>query len=219
MTKPDLSPDVLDTDHPSDGAVLLKRALLGIGGGFVLIFLVGMIAGYTGAVIEHGGPSLVDIAMLTGMLLAGVAIGYGIWRFWPRGSNEPEAPRVKGARMILLAAFILCLSLGIILGVKDDGAASIVSNGPINPAMAMLALVLWNFAMPVLTWLWWRKVDEHEAVAYRDGGLVAVHAYLFIAPTWWIASRAGWVPHQDPMIVLLIVSVVWCVVWFVRRYL
>jgi len=215
MTKPDLS----DADRPSTSAVLLKRALLGIGGGITLLFIAGMIAGFSSAAIKHGGPELMDAAIIAAMLLAALAVGHGIGRFWPRGSNEPEAPRVKSARMILFAVCSVSLAIGVILGVKDAGASSLFSNAPINPAMAMLVLVLWLVGGPVLTWLWWRKVDEHEAGAYRDGALIAAHAYMFIAPAWWIASRAGWLPHQDPMIMLLIVSAVWCVVWFIKRYL
>lgn len=215
MTKYDLS----DADHPSDGAVLLKRALLGIGGGFTLIFITGMIAGYVSVVVEHGGPSLIDVAILSAMLLAAFAVGYGIWRLWPRRSDEPEAPRIKSARIILVAVCIVSAVIGIILAVEDEGASRFFSNDPINPTMGMLVLVLWLVAGPVLTWLWWRKVDEHEAGAYRDGALIAAHAYMFIVPAWWIASRAGWLPDQEPMNVLLIVSVVWLVFWFVRRYL
>lgn len=219
MTKPDLSPDLFDTNHPSDGAVLLKRAVLGIGGGITLVFIAGIIAGYTSVVVNHGGPSPIDAAIISAMLLAAFAVGYGIWRFWPGGSNEPEAPRVKSARNIFAAVCIIGAVIGLILGIADEGASSVFSNGPINPVIAMLAIVLWLVGGPVLTWLWWRKVDEHEAGAYRDGASIAAHAYMFIAPAWWIASRAGWLPHQEPMIVLLIVSAVWSVVWLVKRYL
>lgn len=215
MTKPDFS----DANLPSDGAVLLKRGLLGVGGGITLVFIAGMIAGYGSVVIEHGGPSLIDAAIIAAMLMAAVALGYGIWRFWPRGRDEPEAPRVKSARIILVAVCIVSAVIGIILAVEDEGASSLFSNAPINPAMGMLVLVLWLVSVPVLTWLWWRKVDEHEAGAHRDGAAIAAHAYMFIAPAWWIASRAGWLPNQEPMIVLLIVSAVWCVVWFIKRYL
>lgn len=215
MTKPDFS----DADLPSDGAVLLKRGLLGVGGGITLVFIAGIITGYVSAVIEHGGPGLIDAAIIAAMLMVAVALGYGIWRFWPRGRDEPEAPRVKSARIILVAVCIVSAVIGIILAVEDEGASSLFSNAPINAKMGMLVLVLWLVSVPVLTWLWWRKVDEHEAGAHRDGAAIAAHAYMVIAPAWWIASRAGWLPDQEPMIVLLIVSAVWYVVWFIKRYL
>lgn len=215
MTKPDLS----NADHPSDGAVLIKRALLGIGGGITLVFIAGMIAGYSSVVIEHGGPDLVDAAIIAAMLLAGLVVGYAMWRFWPCGSNEPVAPRVKSARMILITACVLGVPLGIMLGASDNNATGLFSNAPVSTTIAVIAIAIWLIPVPLLTWMWWQRVDEHEAGAYRDSASIAVHAYIFMAPAWWMASRAGWLPDQDPMIVLLIVSLVWSIVWFVRKYL
>lgn len=218
MTMSDLSDaDLSDADQPSDGFILLKRALLGIGGGFALLFIAGIIAGYTSAVVKHGGPSLIDVAMLTGMVVAAGALGYGIWRIWPQSSGEPEAPRVKSARKILIAVVIISFPLGILLALADD-TPSVFSNGPINPAIALIALAIWLIPAPILTWLWWRRVDEHEANAYRDGALIAMHTYMFLAPAWWMGTRAGFLPPQDPMAVLLLVSAVWGAAWFARRY-
>lgn len=218
MTMPDLSDaDLSDADQPSDGFILLKRALLGIGGGFALMFIAGIIAGYTSAVIQRGGPSLIDVAMLTGMVLTAAAIGYGIWRIWPQSSGEPEAPRVKSARKILIAVVILCIPLGILLAMGDD-PSSFFSNSPVDPAIALIALAIWLIPAPILTWLWWRRVDEHEANAYRDGASVAMHTYMFLAPAWWLCTRAGFLPPQDPMAVLVLVSTVWGAAWFARRH-
>lgn len=215
MTKSDL-PDL--DDAPSDGAVIIKRALLAIGGGIVLIFLAGVIAGYTTMVIKHGGPGLVDAAILSVLLLATLAVGFGIWRYWPHCSDEPEAPRVKSARMILVGAAIASFPIGILLGLSDDGATGLFSNSPISSITAMIAIAFWLIPVPLLTWLWWQRVDEHEANAYRDGGFIAVHAYFFIAPTWWVGTRAGWLPPQDPMIVFLAVCIVWSIVSIVKKY-
>lgn len=216
MTK--LEPSDFDQDH-SDGAVNLKRALIGFGGGFLLIFVAGIIAGFASAAFEHGGPSLIDAAVLGAMLLAALGVAYAMWWFWPRGTNEPEAPRVKSARMIMIVAAVVSFALGVLLAVAGDSASDALSNGPVSQLTAIVSIALWLFAVPVLTWMWWRRVDEHEAGAYREGAFVAVHVYLFLAPTWWMASRAGWLPDQDPMIVLLIVSFAWTAVWFVKRYL
>lgn len=205
-------------DHLSYGAVSLRRALLGFGGGITLVLITGMMAGFTSVVIEHGGPDLTDMAILAGMLLTGAMVGYGMWRFWPRSSGEPEAPRVKSARKILIAIMIFSAALGILLGMSDDSAMGFFSNSPISPTIAIFAIAIWLIPVPLLSWLWWRRVDEHEANAYRDGALIAAHAYLFITPTWWLGARAGWFPPQDPMIVLLLVSVVWSVVSIMKKY-
>jgi hypothetical protein len=214
MTKPDRS----NAELPSDGAVLLKRALLGIGGGVTLVFLAGVIAGYTGVVLEKDEPDLRDMVVLAVMTLAALATGYVVWRFWPRGNNEPEAPRVRSARMILIAACAVSAPFGALLGMSDSEATGLFSNGPISPVIALLAIVVWIILVPLLTWLWWQRVDEHEASAYRDGAFISLHAYMFITPTWWLASRAGWLPQQEPMLVLLAVCIVWSIVSIVRKY-
>jgi hypothetical protein len=177
-----------------------------------------MIAGFTNAVIEHGGPDLTDMAILAAMLLTGAMVGYGMWRFWPPSSGEPEAPRVKSARKILIAVMIFSAPLGILLGMDDASAIGLFSNSPISPTTALIAIAIWSIPVPLLSWLWWRRVDEHEANAYRDGALIAAHAYLLITPTWWLGTRAGWFPPQDPMIGLLLVCIVWSAVSIVKKY-
>lgn len=215
MTMPE--PSNLD-QLQSDGAVILKRALIGIGGGLALIFLAGMIAGFSGVAFEQDGPSATDLAILLVMVLAALSTIYAMWRFWPRGSNEPVAPRVKSARMIMIALVIVGAVLGFILGKADVGTSGVFSNAAVGPGVATISIALWLIVAPTLTWLWWKRVDEHEASAYRDSTFIAAHAYMFVAPSWWMASRAGWLPDQQPMIVLLIVSTVWAAVWFVKKY-
>jgi hypothetical protein len=215
MMKPDRNKRA---GEPSEGAVLLKRAVLGLGGGITLIFIAGVITGYTSGALERGGPDLTDAAIIAAMVLLAALVAFGIWRFWPQSVDEPVAPRVRDARRLFLIAIALSLPLGFLLGVTDEGSGAFLSNAPVTPGIAALAIVMWVIAGPLITWLWWQKIDEHEAGAYRDGALVAAHAYIFITPVWWMASRAGWLPPQEPMLVLLAVTLVWSAVWFVRRY-
>jgi hypothetical protein len=214
-----MKPDFEDlADGLSDGAVILWRAVIGIGGGLSLIFMAGVIAGFARVVIENGGFGLKAAGILGVMLVVTGAIAYGLWRFWPGSKSEPVAPRVLSARRILIASFALCVPLGIMLGMADDGMDTFLSDAPVSAPFAGAVIALWLIAVPVLSWLWWRQIDEHEAGAYRDGGLIAVHAYMFGTPSWWMAARAGLLPPLDPMLTLLAVCVLWSVVWFVRRY-
>ncbi len=216
MTKPEF-------DHPAegqtDGSILLRRALLGLGGGTLLIFIAGMLAGYSSVIIERGDFDLPALLVLAGMLLAGALVGFGIWRFWPDAPEEPVSPRVRSARRAIYAAIALGLPIGFILGVADEGSDVLLSSAPISAELAAAAIGLWLIAGPLLTWIWWRNIDEHEAGAYRDGALVAAHAYVFATPIWWMASRAGWLAPLDPMLAMLAVALLWCAVWFARRYL
>jgi hypothetical protein len=216
MTKPDGA--ARDADL-SDSAILMRRAIVGIGGGVLLLFLTGMMAGYLAAAMEQGPLVGIDFAILAAMLTAVTGTAVAMWRYWPRAGSEPEAARVKRARSIMIATAVLGGLFGVFLGVGSGGTEVIFSDGPVPPGMALIAIIIWLVMVPLLTWLWWRLVDEHEATAYRDGAFAAMHAYIFVAPAWWMAARAGWLPDQNPMAVMMAVCLVWTIVWFRKRYL
>ena len=175
-------------DAPSDGAIILRRALIGVGGGTVLLFMAGMIAGYTSGVIDRGAPDLRDAGILGAMVLVAGAVAFGMWRMWPAMNDEPVAPRVKNARRILIGSIALGAPLGFVFGVADESASDFFSNAPVSPILAASVIAFWLIVGPLVTWLWWRQIDEHEAVAYREGGLVAAHTYLFVS------LHGGWQP-------------------------
>ncbi len=136
-----------------------------------------------------------------------------------RETSVPMSPKIRKARNLLWIALAVGFVLGIYFGAMGDGSMDILfSNNPVSSAVAGIGIVVWLIVVPWISWLWWQAVDEHEAGAYREGAMVAVHLYIFMVPTWWLAARAGWVPEQQPMIVFLIVCVVWTAVWFYRKY-
>lgn len=216
MMKPDSSDR---KEEPSAGAVARKRALLGVGGGFALVFVTGIIAGFSKATMEHGGPNGTDAAIIAVLALGALAIGYGMWRFWPGVSGEPMAKSTRKATRILYAMCGLGAVMGFAFAITDEsGSMALFSNGPVGNVTAALAILGWAVVVPVMTWIWWRTVDEHETAVYAESGLIAAHVYLIGVPTWWLATRAGWLPAQDPMIVWLVVATMWSIIWLYRRY-
>ena len=215
MTKPEFDKTA---SQPSDGSILVKRAMFGFAGAVTLVFLAGTLAGFLDVAVERGYLPFsggVILALIIGLITLAC---YGIWRFWPRAESEPVAPRVRSARNLLALMAAISIPLGIMLGIADEGPGLLFSNGPVSPVIAGATIIIWTIAAPPITWAWWRKIDEHEADAYRDGGLTAAHVYMFVTPAWWMATRAGWLPQQEPMIIFLAVSIVWSLVWFVRRF-
>ena len=207
------------SDDEQGGFAIAKRGLIISAGWVSILFLVGLSAGYTAAALYHGVPSTIDFVVLGAVALLIIAVAWSLWRYMSRPSLEPEAPRVKRARKLYYAMGAIGGVLGILLAVGNDASLGVFSNGPINPVVAIAAGAIFLTIVPVATWMWWKSIDEHEASAYRDGSLIAIHAYFFIVPTWWLAARAGFVPPQDPMVVLLIVSTIWGAAWFGRRYI
>lgn len=208
------------TDNETRSNPTVRRILLGVTGSIGLIFLAGMVTGFLSAMAEHGGAhSLSAYAILVTMLLAIVALGWAIWRFWPKPDSDPIAPRVKRARNWLYAAFVIGAFVGLYIAIAGGlEMNALFSNDQVEPGVALIVIFMWLVLTPIVTFLWWRNVDEHEADAYRDGALYAAHAYLFIVPAWWFAARADLLPPQDPMIVLAAVATIWSVVWLKRRY-
>jgi hypothetical protein len=216
MTKPDI---IEETTARSERNVLLLRMLIGTLGGAALVFLAGVFAGYLSVMIKHGAADLVDAVILGSVVGLFALLAYGMWRFWPSASGEPVAKSTRKATHILYAMGGVGVILGLAFAVgESDTSMSLFSNGPISSTTAIMAIIGWTLVAPVLTWLWWRTVDEHEAATYAEATVISAHIYMIGAPTWWIATRAGWLPAQDPMIVWLIVLTVLTIVWFYRRY-
>ena len=205
-------------EEESGRFVGLKRGLITAGATVAMLFVAGFGAGYAAGALEQRGPDATDLAVLGTAALLVVAIGWSLWRYLSTAPQEPEAPRIKRARQLLYAMAAVGGVLGFLLAAGNEGGLDVFSNGPVDPALAIAAIAIFLVFVPIATWMWWKSIDEHEADAYRDGSTIAIHAYYFIVPAWWLASRAGFVPAQDPMLVLLIVTAIWGAAWLVRRY-
>lgn len=208
-----------DADFDSEPNTALRKTLISGLGGVTLLFLAAFLAGYTVAVIEHGLPSTTDAAILGATLAVITGVVFLCVRLWPKTGPEPIGPSAKKSRDLMFVIIGLSIVAGIAFVAVDGPDSNLLfSNGPISLTAAVIVLVGWLVVTPIVTWLWWRSIDEHEAGAYREGSMVAAHFYLFLAPAWWIAGRAGWVPAQDPMIILLIVCLVWTIAWFYKKF-
>ncbi len=203
----------------SRASLTLRNGLIAIIGFFILIFMTGILAGYLSEVIENKEIFGVDIVIIPVILFLLAGIVLSMIKLWRVQAVEPIAKSTKKARYWISVGLAFGVALGIFFAIIGGGGPDkLLSNQPVSPTLAIVGIAIWLTVVPFGTWAWWRSVDEHEATAYRDGAMVAAHAYLFIAPTWWLAARAGWVQTQDPMIILLIVSAIWSAFWLYRKY-
>nr|WP_298927740.1 hypothetical protein [uncultured Erythrobacter sp.] len=210
MTKADLE------NGPTYG---VRKAIIAIIAGIMILFLLGVLFGLTKAMLDNGAMSGIDFGILISTILAIVFIAFGAWKLWPIAAPEPIAPSAKKSRNLM----IFVTGIGFVMGMAfalsgEPGDIALFSNGPINPTLAASILFGWLIIVPLVSWVWWKSVDEHEAAIYLQSSAVAAHVYFFLAPSWWLASRAGWVPAQDPMIVCSIVIAVWSAFWLYRKY-
>lgn len=187
----------------------------------VFAYSLGVVVGASEALLEgRGGPARIARLAVALVSVAGCVWGVIYLRPWPR-RDEPVAPRTRKANNLLLLSGVLGGVIGVALAVATismDEPLAMFSNGPIAPAIVVPVLAVWLLIVPLISWQWHRSVDEHEAEAYRFGGLAGLYLYAFLAPAWWLAARGGLVPAPDTMVIYAIVLGVWGIGWFWRRY-
>ncbi len=206
-----------DTNHRLNPTI--RRAIIVGGGAIGFVFLLGVLFGFVSAALEHGGLSGTAWAVAVAIAAALIAIVYCGWRYWPKSDDGPMATSERKSRNIYYASMVLGVVLGIFLvttgGTEGD---AVFSNGPISSTAAIGAILVWAIVVPLGTMWWLRTTDEHDRAAYLYGGNIAFHIYVFLVPSWWMATRAGWLPAQDPMIIWIGVAVIWSIGWLYRKY-
>lgn len=186
--------------------------------GIVAAGALGFMTGATVAAFEDGVTPARLMLPAAGLLVA-LAAGWIGWRLFRSTSREPVAPRIRTSRKIIIWGGVLGLVFGIMLSMLTDltGGGSFLDNGPVNPLVAGIAIIIWLVLGLTLNHLWLASIDEHERQANYSGALAALYAYLMIEPSWWFGWRGGFLPQQQPMVTFLIVLAVYSAVWFWRR--
>jgi hypothetical protein len=182
------------------------------------VFAAGAMAGATAAAREDG-LSLATMAMLCLFLALGVGSAWAGWKLYAAIGTEPEAPRVRTSRLMLVLGGAMGAVFGLLMsvGVDATGSGSVFDNSPLPLWLASLAIIGWTVGGSLLTFLWLRSIDEHEMQANNAGALAALCTYLLVEPTWWLGWRGGFLPEQQPMLTFLLVLTVYTAVWFWRR--
>jgi hypothetical protein len=212
----------MSEERREDRAVSVKTVALSALLGVVIVLAIGAMSG-AGLALLGGKADLTEGALVVaGALLLGLASLWGLVRLRPwAGTGEPVSPNTRKANNLLLLSGGLGGLLGAALSfgtISSDDPFALFSNSPMSLAIVIPALAVWLLLVPLISWQWHRSVDEHEAGAYRFGGLAGLYLFAFLAPAWWLAARGGLVPAPDTMVIYLIVMAVWCVGWFWRRY-
>ncbi|MFN3451451.1 MAG: hypothetical protein ACK4ZE_04775, partial [Sphingorhabdus sp.] len=113
------------------------------------------------------------------------------------------------------------IGLTLALSGNMDGISepNVLANGPISPVLAVILAVAIGIVMPAITYYWHKHVvDEQEDAAYRAGALIAIYAFWFVAPVWWLLWRGGILPAPNGMALYLMTAFIALIVWSWKKY-
>ena len=209
-------------DKNAGGRQILWMMLSTLG----IMATIGAVIGYLAAHQAEGGGPLDTAAIVTVTVLTAIiaALSFVIWRGRHRIKNSGfrETSRDKmNVRMtwgsgIFGGLIALALIAGDIMGANDG---NIFGNGALPPALAIILSVAIGIVLPAVTYYWHKRViDEQEEAAYRTGALIAIYAFWFIAPVWWLLWRGGMLPEPDGVALYLMTTFVALIIWFWRKY-
>lgn len=211
-------PTSINSEH--DHEPTRRQQVARFAAGFVMITGLAMAAGMASAALKKHWTMELAIAALVMLAIAGLA-GMVFRRLQRITDGGVVGTREKRARSMFSTSLVIGGGLGLLLAagsIQIDDPLYLYSDKPIPAAIAALALAVWLVLVPLVSWRWWRNIDEHEVRAYSFGGMTALYAYFFITPAWWVAFRGGFVPEPQHMAIFLAVSVLWSIAWMWRRH-
>ncbi len=213
-----------EVDHGDvDNAQRVKRVLKIGGLIFAAIFLAGIGTGVAAGALERDGITLVTGAIIGGVVLLALTCLWLVIRMLnaPTGEAPPTA-KERLNRNILLACATLGFVTALLMMFTEGGpglADGLLSNEPLQPAIAIVLLVLMGVVLPILSFVWHRSaVDEQEIAAYKDGALWGLNVFMLGLPIWWIAWRGGFLPAPDMILIYFSTIFVMGAVWMWKKY-
>lgn len=216
MIKHNPLPDDGDENPVGIGAIV-KATIAAI----VLMFAAGGMIGFAVSVAENGirHPERAVLAIAVFLALA-IGAALVLRRQALQMLGGPVAPNVLKARWLVAAMFVIALPTVFFIqgGITTDGVPIDIADARPAPETAIALIALWLVAVPLLSALWWRQIDELERSAYRDGAFWAANIYAVVTPCWWLAWRAGLTGEPWHMAIFLATMTVWTIAWLIRRY-
>lgn len=205
-------------DDGSNGRRVVWIAAAGLG----IVMTGGAIVGFMSEVNSSGddfksGPALAALVLFIAII---AGLSYSILRNARKlkQSEYPLSRREKLNNQILAGSGIFGGVVAVVLVISGD-VSSGISDRPISPAIAIGGAFAVGVLAPLLSWYWHaRIVDEQEDAAYRSGALIAIYAFWYVAPMWWLLWRGGILPAPDGIALYMMTTFITVIVWFWKKY-
>ena len=192
------------------------------------VFAVGMVGGFSAAVIEDGQlPTkpvawLIFAAMVALVAVIGWILATLVRSFRPQTMSGFDRRYWKMWGVIVLLGMPVGVALAA-FGLDDpgDGFSMMLSNSPIAPLTAILVSLAVAILLTASLVIYFRTIDDHEERAYLWGTNIAFHFLALAFPLYWLLARGGLVPPITIAIALLIVllsCIVQSIVWALFKF-
>ena len=192
------------------------------------VFAVGMIGGFSHAVVEEGKlPTKPIVWLIFAAMIALVAfIGWVLLSLFRSIYPERMSGFDKRYWKMWIWVFALSAPIGMLLAVyglsdQGNGLSLILSNTPIAPITAILVSIAVSVLLIASLVIYFRTIDDHEERAYLWGSNVAFHFLALAFPLYWLLARGGLVPSLTIGIALMLVlmsCVVQAIVWALFKF-
>lgn len=196
---------------------------------FILgVFAIGMVGGFSYAVIEDGKLPTKPRTYLIFAAMVGLVAVVGWVLLSLFRSIHPERLSRFDRRYWKMWAVMTGLSvpfgLGILfLALNEDASfiSLVLSNSAITPLTAILGSILLSAVLIVSMVIYFRAIDDHEERAYLWGSNIAFHFLALAFPLYWLLARGSLVPTLTIGIALLIIlfsCIVQAIVWALFKF-
>jgi len=192
------------------------------------LFAVGMVAGFSYAVLQDGKlPTKPLVWFVFAAMIALVAfVGWVLLSLFRSIHRERMSGFDRRYWRMWAIVFGLSVPLGaalVGLGIDDPGAgfSMMLSNTPIAPITAILVSIVVSVLLIASLVIYFRTIDDHEERAYLWGSNVAFHFVALAFPLYWLLARGGLLPHITIGIALLIIllsCIVQAIVWALFKF-
>ena len=192
------------------------------------VFAIGMVGGFSAAVIEDGQlPTkpvvwLIFAAMVGLVAVVGWVLATLVRSFRPQTMSGFDRRYWKMWGVMVLLGMPLGVAMAV-FGLDDPGGgfSMMISNAPIAPLTAVLVSLVVSALLIAALVIYFRTIDDHEERAYLWGSNVAFHFLALAFPLYWLLARGGLVSQITIGIALLIVllsCIVQAIVWALFKF-
>ena len=192
------------------------------------VFAVGMVGGFSYAVLEDGKlPTKPLVWLIFAAMIALLAfVGWVLLSLFR--SLNPQTmsgfDRRYWKMWAVIAALGMPVGIGIaLLGLSDqgDGFSLVLSNAPIAPLTAIIGSLLIGVLLVVSAIIYHRTIDDHEERAYLWGSTVAFYFLALTFPLHWLLQRGGLIPALTIGMALLLIlfsCIIQAIVWALFKF-